>query len=79
MDIPDKSARRQGYATEALGLFIQYLKGNGIKEIYTQTWSGNLRMIGLAHKLGFKETNRKCDIRMVRNEKYDGLTFKLIE
>ncbi|CAM2741219.1 Acetyltransferase (GNAT) family [Hathewaya histolytica] len=79
MDIPDKDVRRQGYATETLGLFIQYLKGNGIKEIYTQTWSGNLRIIGLAHKLGFKEINRKYYIRMVRNEKYDGLTFKLIE
>lgn len=79
VDIPDKNAIRQGYATEALELFIQYLKGNGIKDIYTQTLSGNLRMIGLAHKLGFEETNRKCHIRMVRNEKYDGLTFKLIE
>lgn len=77
IDIPDLSSRRKGYATEAWCLFIKYLLDNGIEEIYTQTWSGNIRVIGLMEKLGFVECNREKDFRLVRGELYDGLTFKL--
>ena len=34
-------------------------------------------MIGLAKKLGFEEYKRKPDLRTVRGQKYDGLTFRL--
>ncbi len=77
IDIPERSARGKGYAAAALRLFIDYLLAHGEKEIYTQTWSGNFRMIGLAKKLGFEEVKRKPDLRTVRGEKYDGLTFRL--
>ena len=46
-------------------------------EAYTQTWSGNQRMIGLARKLGFRESMRKPGLRRVRGTAYDGLTFRL--
>ena len=75
IDIPDMASRGHGYAAKALCLFIEYLLKCGEKEIYTQTWSGNVRMIGLAHKLGFIECRRKKDLRTVRGDKYDGLTF----
>lgn len=77
IDIPVVTARGRGCASEALCLAIDYLRAQGEPEIYTQTWSGNLRMIGLAQKLGFEECCRKPGIRTVRGEEYDGLTFRL--
>lgn len=75
--IPDLSLRRRGYATEAWALYIKYALHNGTQDIYTQTWSGNIRVIGLMRKLGFEECRREEDFRMVREILYDGLTFKL--
>ena len=77
IDIPQRDARGKGYAYNAMCLFIDYLLSNGETDIYTQTWSGNTRMIGLAKKLGFEEYTRKPDLRTVRGQKYDGLTFRL--
>ena len=45
--------------------------------LYTQTWSGNLSMIALAEKVGFTEVGRIKDLREVRGEKYDALTFAM--
>lgn len=75
--IPDQTAREHGYATQALCAFIMYLLDCGENEIYTQTWSGNMRMIGLAKKLGFEECCRKFGTRTVRGVQCDGLTFRL--
>lgn len=58
-------------------MFIKYLLERGEAPIFTQTWSGNHRMIHVAEKIGFEECRRKKDLRMVRGERYDGLTFKL--
>ncbi len=77
INIPDISSRRKGYGSAAWYLFIQYLLSRGIKSIYTQTWSGNNRVIGLMKKLGFEEVNREQKKRTVRGQVYDGLTFKL--
>jgi RimJ/RimL family protein N-acetyltransferase len=77
INLPDRNHRSKGYGKDAFVLFIQYLKFKGIQDIYTQTWSGNLRMIRLAERLGFEECNRYRDYRMVRGKTYDGLTFKL--
>lgn len=77
IDIPPLSARRKGYATAAWTLFIRYLIEHGAQEIYTQTWSGNERVIGLIHKLGFVEVGRKKEKRVVRGAVYDALTFRL--
>lgn len=77
IDINERSARNKGCATAALQLLIAYLFEQGEQEIYCQTWAGNARMIGLAEKLGFRECCRKPGIRLVRGERYDGLTFVL--
>jgi RimJ/RimL family protein N-acetyltransferase len=77
INIPDMASRGKGYATAAWDLFIQYLLSNGVEAIYTQTWSGNERVLGLINKLGFEECGRKHNIRAVRGKLYDGLTFKL--
>ena len=79
IDIPEMAVRGKGYATKALCMFVKYLLEKGETPIFTQTWSGNERMIHIAEKIGFEECRRKKDFRVVRGEKYDGLTFKLNE
>ena len=76
IDLPEENARGKGLATHALRLFMAYLHSLGFDELYTQTWSGNERMIKLAEKLGFAECCRKPKVRMVRGQPYDGLTFR---
>ena len=75
IDIPPVSCRSKGYGYEAFSAAIKYLTAHGMKELYTQTWSGNTRMVALAEKLGFREICRKKGIRKVRGGTYDGLTF----
>lgn len=77
IDLPETCIRNKGYGSSALKLFISYLLENGEKDIYTQTWSGNIHMIALAYKLGFEECNREVGVRFVRGNVYDGLTFRL--
>ena len=77
IDIPDSKERGKGYGAQALCMFIKYLLDKGIDDIYTQTWSGNERMIHIAEKIGFEEYRRKKEFRLVRGKKYDGLTFRL--
>lgn len=77
IDIPVMSARGKGFAKSALIVFINYLIKKGENQIYTQTWSGNKPMQGLANKLGFEECSRKINAVKVRGEFYDDLTFKL--
>lgn len=74
----DPQYRRHGIATAALTGLIDYLKAHGSQRIFTQTWSGNERMVALAQKLGFAEYRRKDGIRQVRGGVYDGLTFELM-
>lgn len=75
IDIPSVEQRGRGYGENALKCFIQYLSENGIDTIYTQTWSGNERMVHLAEKLGFAECDRKAGIRLVDGKRYDAVTF----
>lgn len=76
IDLPERQARGKGLATRALRLFMAYQYEQGERELYTQTWSGNERMIGLARKLGFEEYCRKPGVCTVRGKQYDGLTFR---
>lgn len=77
INIPETTQRGKRFAFHALCLLIDYLIEHGEHEIYTQTWSGNVRMITLAEKLGFVECCRKEGIRHVRGSIYDALTFRL--
>ena len=78
IDIPAMAARRKGYGYAALLLYIDYLRRSGESTLYTQTWSGNLRMLALAEKLGFREIDRKVGIRTVRGGIYDAITLRLL-
>ena len=77
IDICEPEAWGKGVGANALRAFIHYCFENGVDEIYTQTWSGNLRMLGCAKKLGFVECNRNISACEVDGRKYDALTFKL--
>ena len=75
IDICEKNLWGNGIGTAALKTFIQYYIDNGCKEIYTQTWSGNERMLRCAAKLGFEVCKRNVGVREVAGERYDGLTL----
>ena len=77
IDICENIFGDRGIGTNALRVFADYIFENGYSEIYTQTWSGNERMIHCATKLGFVECDRKTGIREVDGKKYDALTFVL--
>lgn len=77
IDICESDVWGNGIGTNALRAFINYIFESGLDEIYTQTWSGNIRMLRCAEKLGFKEYNRNRCSREVAGQKYDGLTFRL--
>ncbi len=77
IDICEPDVWGGGIGTKALRAFMNYYFENGADKLYTQTWSGNVRMIRCAEKLGFTECNRNIDSREVDGIKYDGLTFEL--
>ncbi|MBQ7130846.1 MAG: GNAT family N-acetyltransferase [Oscillospiraceae bacterium] len=66
-----------GYGTQALTAFCQHFLNSGRTEIRLQTWSGNLRMVSCAQRIGFVEVHRFVGNRHIRGETYDGLTFQL--
>ena len=77
IDICEPDAWNKGIGTNALRAFIQYNFRNGFDTLYTQTWSGNTRMVRCTQKLGFAECGRRPGLREVGGKKYDALTFRL--
>ena len=75
--ICESSFCEKGLGADALAAFINYYLESGETEIYCQTWSGNIRMVKLAEKLGFEVCKRKINFRHVRGNDYDALTFRL--
>jgi RimJ/RimL family protein N-acetyltransferase len=59
IDLPEEDTWGQGYGTEALRLWIDYLfRTMELEEIKTATWTGNRRMMRCAEKCGFPEPTR---------------------
>lgn len=77
IDICEPDLWGNGIGTKALRAFMRYCFEDGVNELYLQTWSGNVRMLRCAERLGFAECGRKMGIREVDGQKYDGLTFKI--
>lgn len=67
----------RGLGTQALAAFVRYHLENGFGEVCLQTWSGNIRMIRSAQRVGFVECNRFIGNRQIRGGTYDSLTFRL--
>ena len=78
IDICEPDVWGNGIGTNALRAFMNYYFEKGVDELYTQTWSGNIRMLRCTEKLGFVECNRNVGIREVDGQKYDGLTFRKV-
>lgn len=78
IDICEPDVWNNGIGTNALRAFMNYYFEKGVDELYTQTWSGNVRMLRCAEKLGFHECNRNIGSRVVDGQKFDGLTFKIV-
>lgn len=87
-DIAPKDARRaiginicendfwsKGIGTNALEALTKYYLNFGYKEIYTQTWAGNIRMLKVAAKLEFQICHTRKDFREVNGRRYDALTL----
>lgn len=77
IDICEPDLYGKGIGTKALRAFLNYFFEKGVNELYMQTWSGNVRMIRCAEKLGFIECDREIGELEVDGQKYDGLTFIL--
>ena len=75
--IKEPSYWGRGLGTETLIAYVRYHLNLGHTDICTQTWSGNVRMVKCAEKLGFTVCDREIAFRTVRGEKVDGLTFRL--
>lgn len=67
----------KGIGTQALTAFCKHYIDHGITQLRLQTWSGNIRMIRCAQRIGFTECNRFVGNRHIRGGTYDGLTFQL--
>ena len=79
IDICESKYWGKGYGTAAFSYWLDYVRKHYDFDVYTQTWSGNIRMISLAKRLGFKLINTSKEIRYINGEKYDSLTFSLYD
>lgn len=70
----------RGIGFEALILWIQYLFSNlhGIVRLDLRTWSGNLGMMTLSEKLGFKLEAKFRNARIVNGKLFDSLGFGIL-
>lgn len=67
----------KGFGSQALAAWINYYLDNRISEIFLETWSGNVRMVKCAKKLGFNIYKCLPGYRTVDGVAYDALIFKL--
>lgn len=78
IDIARPADRGDGRGERAFSGYLHYLFSNGLREIYTETWSGNLPMVGLAGKCGFTLHERTPGAHEVDGRLYDHLVFRLV-
>lgn len=80
ISIFDPARWGQGIGYEALGLWSDYLFRElpNIMRLDLRTWSGNVGMMHLAEKLGYKEEARFRKARVVNGLYYDGLGYGVL-
>jgi RimJ/RimL family protein N-acetyltransferase len=76
----DSSLWGNGLGYEALGLWTDFVFSRmpDMVRLDLRTWSGHTGMIRLATKLGFVEEARYRRARVVKGERYDGLSFGVL-
>ena len=77
--IYDKNYWNGGYGTEAYKLWIDFLfRTTGLHRLGMSTWSGNVRMIKVAEKIGMKEEARVRQARMVDGKYFDAIKMGIL-
>lgn len=77
--IYDKAYWNGGYGTEAYKMWIDFLfEKTGLHRLGMSTWSGNVRMIKVAEKLGMKEEARIRQARIVDGEYFDAIKMGIL-
>jgi RimJ/RimL family protein N-acetyltransferase len=77
--IYDKNYWNGGYGTEAYKLWIDFLfRSTGLHRLGMSTWSGNVRMIKVAEKLGMNEEARIRQARMVDGKYFDAIKMGIL-
>lgn len=66
----------KGIGTKALTAFMEYYRSFGENRFLLQTWSGNVRMLGCAKKLGFYEVKRTEGAIAVDGKAFDELILE---
>lgn len=76
----DPSCWGRGMGYEALGLWTDYLFHElpQVVRMDLRTWSGNIRMMRVAEKLGYREEARFRNARIVNGVYYDGLGYGVL-
>lgn len=77
IDINEPEFWNRGIGGTAFAAWMDYLFSQGFNELYTQTWSGNVRMLRMAERLGFTLCHRKIGNFTVRGQVYDGVTLRI--
>lgn len=68
----------KGIGTKVLTALMEYYRSFGENRFLIETWSGNLRMLGCARKLGFHEVKRTKDAHIVGGEMVDDLVLEKV-
>lgn len=78
--IYDETDWGQGIGFEALGLWSDYLlrSERQFARLDLRTWSGNIGMMKLALKLGYREEARFRKARIVNGQFYDGMGYGVL-
>ena len=66
----------KGIGTKALTALMEYYRSLGENHFLIETWSGNLRMLRCANKLGFYEVKRTKGTHMVDGKAIDELVLE---
>ena len=66
----------KGIGAKALAAFMEYYRNLGESHFLLETWSGNLRMLGCARKLGFYEVKRTKGAITVDGNEFDELVLE---
>lgn len=68
-----------GYGTDAFQLWTNYIfEQSNVERVGISTWSGNVRMIKLARKIGMIEEGRIRKARIVNNQFYDSVKIGIL-
>jgi RimJ/RimL family protein N-acetyltransferase len=77
--IYEKNYWNGGYGTEAYKLWLDFLfHSTNLHRLGMSTWSGNVRMMKVAEKIGMKEEARIRQARIVNGEYFDAIKMGIL-